>query len=76
VKKSCDVKTPKAKTPPARRMAEGGEVRTLGDAARRTPRQMGQNGGFAGALNRAVQTATQPKAKVDEMKRKAEKAKK
>lgn len=74
MKKSCEVKTPKAKTPPAKRMAEGGPM-TNAEYQRTIPRQMAQNGGFAGALNRAVQKATQPKAKVAEMERKAQKAK-
>lgn len=56
-------------------MAEGGDVKTNAEHQRTIPRQMGKSGGFAGALNRAVQSATQPKAKVDEMKKRAEKAK-
>jgi hypothetical protein len=53
--------------------AEGGM--TNAEHQRTIPRQFAQNGGVAGALNRAVQKATQPAAKVAEMERKAQKAK-
>lgn len=62
----------KAKKPVRR--AEGGPA-TNAEHQRTIPRQMAQNGGVAGAINRAVQSATQPKAKVDAMKKRAEKAK-
>lgn len=69
----------KKKTPmkPVRK-AEGGDItsaRTLGQEQRYIRRQMADSGGVAGALNRAVQKATQPKAKVAEMEKKAQKAK-
>lgn len=67
----------KAKKP--LRKAEGGDItsaRTFGQAQRHIPREFDRNGGVAGAVNRAVQRATQPKAKVAEMERKAQAAKK
>lgn len=58
--------------------AEGGDItsaRTFGESQKYVPKQFEQNGGVAGAVNRFVQKATQPKAKVAEMERKAKKAK-
>lgn len=51
------------------------EPRNLAEASRQTERMSSQTGGLAGALNRAVQSATQPKAMVDAMKARADKAK-
>lgn len=66
-------KKPAAKKRPIYR-AEGGPA-TNAEHQRTIPRQMAQSGGFAGAINRAVQKATQPKAKVDAMEARAQKAK-
>lgn len=51
------------------------EPRNLADASRRTERLMDQTGGIAGAINRAVQSATRPAAEVAALKARAEKAK-
>lgn len=59
--------------------AEGGDItsaRTFGESQRHVPRQMAQSGGLAGAVNRAVQKATRPKAEVDALEKRAQKAKK
>lgn len=55
--KACTVPAPKAKTPPAKRMAEGGEAtpRTVAQGLRSVHRQHTRNTPPAGQVNRIVQ---------------------
>lgn len=66
MKKNCSMKTPKAKTPPAKRMAEGGDItnaRTMGEAQKYVSRQ---NAGPMSELSRRVQGKPQQNRRIDD----------
>lgn len=68
MKKCSPAKAPKAKTPPAKRLAEGGYLgsKTLGEAASKTDRYRSGGTSGAGELNRRASGYPQQGRRMDD----------
>lgn len=67
--RGCTVPAPKAKTPPAKRMAEGGDItsaRTFGESQRYVPRAADQRTSPAGEILRRAQGIPQQHRRMDD----------